>query len=112
MPRSFVYRIGGSGTGLTQAEEDNNILCIMDNLVGQYGWTKQAAAGACGCFHEESGMKHRTAGTLTICHTFRAVWGLHSGQITRHTQRNIRIPFPGPLIGTIKHGMTETFNAI
>lgn len=56
MPRSFVYRIGGSGTGLTQAEEDNNILCIMDNLVGQYGWTKQAAAGACGCFHEESGM--------------------------------------------------------
>ena len=54
MPRSFVYRIGGSGTSLTQAEQDNNILCIMDELCGRYGWTKEAASGACGCFHEES----------------------------------------------------------
>lgn len=56
MPRSFEYVIGPSGTALTQAQVDNNILCIMDNLVGQYGWTKQAAAGACGCFYEESMM--------------------------------------------------------
>lgn len=54
MPRTFVYRIGGSGTGLTQAEQDNNILCIMDELEGRYGWSKLAIAGACGCFHEES----------------------------------------------------------
>ena len=55
MARSFVYRIGGGGTTLTQAEKDNNILCIMDNLEGLYGWSKEAIAGACGCFHEESG---------------------------------------------------------
>lgn len=55
MAREFVYRIGGSGTGLTQAEQDNNILCIYDQLAGNYGWTKEAIAGACGCFHEESG---------------------------------------------------------
>lgn len=56
MPRTFEYIIGPSGTTLTQAQVDNNILCIMDNLVGQYGWTKEAVAGCCGCFFEESGM--------------------------------------------------------
>lgn len=56
MPRTFEYVIGPTGTVLTQAQVDNNILCIMDNLVGQYGWTKQAAAGCCGCFYEESNM--------------------------------------------------------
>lgn len=55
MARSFVYRIGGSGTGLPQTDQDNNILCIYDELAGNYGWTKEAIAGACGCFHEESG---------------------------------------------------------
>lgn len=55
MARQFIYRIGGSGTGLTQAEQDNNILCIMDVLNGYYGWSLEAIAGACGCFHEESG---------------------------------------------------------
>lgn len=57
MPRSFVYVIGGTGTGLpSQADVDNNILCIMDNLEGLYGWSKIAIAGACGCFYEESHM--------------------------------------------------------
>lgn len=56
MPRSFIYRIGGSGTGLTQSEVDNNILCIYDELSGRYGWSKKAVAGACGCFYEESNM--------------------------------------------------------
>ena len=57
MPRQFVYVIGGSGTGLpSQSDVDNNILCIMDNLEGLYGWSKKAIAGACGCFYEESGM--------------------------------------------------------
>ncbi len=37
MPRSFAYVIGGSGTGLSQSDVDNNILCIMDNLEGIYG---------------------------------------------------------------------------
>lgn len=50
----WVTRIGGTGTGLTQAEQDNNILCIYGAL-SQYGWTREAIAGACGCFHEESG---------------------------------------------------------
>ena len=54
MAREFVYRIGGTGTTLTQEEKDNNILCIYDNLAGVYGWSKEAIAGACGCFHEES----------------------------------------------------------
>lgn len=56
MPRSFVYHIGGSGTAMTQAEVDNNILCIYDNLAGTYGWSTKAIAGACGCFYEESMM--------------------------------------------------------
>lgn len=56
MPRSFVYHIGGSGTAMTQAEVDNNILCIYDNLAGIYGWSTKAIAGACGCFYEESMM--------------------------------------------------------
>ena len=55
MARQFVYRIGGSGTGISQADQDNNILCIHDELAGLYGWTDKAIAGACGCFHEESG---------------------------------------------------------
>ena len=54
MPRQFIYHIGGSGTRMTQAEKDNNILCIYDQLAGNYGWSKEAIAGACGCFHEES----------------------------------------------------------
>lgn len=53
MARSFIYRIGGTGTTLTQEEKDNNILCIYDYLTSK-GWTKEAIAGACGCFHEES----------------------------------------------------------
>ena len=53
MAREFVYRIGGSGTGLTQAEVDNNIMCIYDQLAGNYGWSTKAIAGACGCFYEE-----------------------------------------------------------
>ena len=57
MPRTFVYRIGGTlDPGLTQAEQDNNILCIYDELKGNYGWTDEAIAGACGCIHEESHM--------------------------------------------------------
>lgn len=51
----FVYRIGGTGTSLTQAERENNILAIWDVLGGKYGWTAQAVAGACGCFLYESG---------------------------------------------------------
>lgn len=54
MPRQFVYHIGGSGTPMTQAEKDNNIMCIYDQLKGNYNWTDEAIAGACGCFHEES----------------------------------------------------------
>lgn len=52
---SWVYRIGGSGTGLTQEEKDNNIMCIYGELKANYGWSDEAIAGACGCFHEESG---------------------------------------------------------
>lgn len=52
---TWVCRIGGSGTGLTQAEKDNNIMCIYGELKGNYGWSDEAIAGACGCFHEESG---------------------------------------------------------
>lgn len=52
---SWVCRIGGSGTGLTQSEQDNNILCIYGELKGNYNWSDKAIAGACGCFHEESG---------------------------------------------------------
>ena len=54
MPRQFIYHIGGSGTPMTQAEQDNNIMCIYDELSGNYGWSDKAIAGACGCFHEES----------------------------------------------------------
>lgn len=54
MARQFVYKIGGSGTLLTQEEIDNNILCIFNEL-SYHGFSKKAIAGACGCFHEESG---------------------------------------------------------
>ena len=53
MSLKWVYHIGGTGTTLTQEEKDNNIMCIYGAL-SQYGWTKEAIAGACGCFHEES----------------------------------------------------------
>lgn len=49
----WIYRIGGTGTTLSQDEQDNNILCIYDAL-NRYGWTKAAIAGACGCFQQES----------------------------------------------------------
>lgn len=54
MPRQFVYVIGGSSAILPQADQDNNILCIYDQLKGNYNWSDEAIAGACGCFHEES----------------------------------------------------------
>lgn len=55
MPESleWVCKIGGTGTWLTQEEQDNNILCIYGAL-SQYGWTPEAIAGACGCFQQES----------------------------------------------------------
>lgn len=49
----WIYRIGGTGTTLSQDEQDNNILCIYDAL-NRYGWSKAAIAGACGCFQQES----------------------------------------------------------
>ena len=49
----WIYRIGGTGTTLSQDEQDNNILCIYDAL-NRYGWSKVAIAGACGCFQQES----------------------------------------------------------
>ena len=55
---NWVCRIGGSldpVAQLTQAEQDNNIMCIYGELKGNYGWSDEAIAGACGCFHEESG---------------------------------------------------------
>ena len=96
MPRSFVYRIGGSGTALTQAEVDNNIMCIYDELAGRYGWSTKAIAGACGCFYEESMMNpgiYETShgGNLNNLPYFPAGWGLHNGQITRRTLPVIRI---------------------
>ena len=56
MATNFICRIGGTLdpiAQLTQSEQDNNILAIYDRLSG-YGWTIEAIAGACGCFHEES----------------------------------------------------------
>ena len=35
MPRTFVYQIGGSGTALSQTDQDNNIHCIYDELKGK-----------------------------------------------------------------------------
>lgn len=54
MAREWIVKIGGTGTVLTQDEKDNNIMCIYGALK-QYGWSDKAIAGACGCFHEESG---------------------------------------------------------
>ena len=54
---SFVSRVGGSLdpiAQLTQAEQDNNIMCIYGEMKGNYGWSDEAIAGMCGCFHEES----------------------------------------------------------
>lgn len=55
MALTWIFHIGGTGTTLTQSEVDNNILCIYGEL-STYGWTKEAIAGACGCFFEESSM--------------------------------------------------------
>lgn len=51
---NFIYRIGGTGTVLTQTEQDNNIMAIYGELRGNYNWSDEAIAGACGCIHEES----------------------------------------------------------
>lgn len=50
---NWIYRIGGTGTTLTQAEQDNNILCIFAKMRG-YGFSDKAIAGMCGCFQQES----------------------------------------------------------
>lgn len=55
MALRWAYKIGGTGTPFTREQMDNNILCVYGEL-SRYGWTKEAIAGACGCFHEESGM--------------------------------------------------------
>lgn len=53
MAIEWVYRIGGTGTVLSQEEQDNNILCCYGAL-SQYGFSPTAIAGACGCFQQES----------------------------------------------------------
>lgn len=53
MALEWIVKIGPTGTPITQDDVDNNILCCYGALK-QYGWSAQAIAGACGCFHEES----------------------------------------------------------
>lgn len=99
MPRTFEYVIGGTGTSLTQAQVDNNILCIMDNLEGLYGWSKKAIAGACGCFYEESMMNpgiYETShgGTLNNLPYFPGGMGL--AQWTDYPAYTAQYPNPLP----------------
>lgn len=54
MALTWAYRIGGTGTTLTAAQRDNNILCIYGAMSG-YGFSTAAIAGMCGCFFAESG---------------------------------------------------------
>ena len=54
MALQWYYRLGGTGSGLTQAQQDNNIKCVYGCL-NSYGWSKEAIAGACGCMLAESG---------------------------------------------------------
>lgn len=51
----FVYKIGGSGTGISEADQRQNVSAIQAVLTG-YGWNLTAIAGAIGCFVEESGL--------------------------------------------------------
>lgn len=51
----FVYKIGGSGTGISEADQRQNVSAIQAVLTG-YGWNLTAIAGAVGCFVEESGL--------------------------------------------------------
>ena len=54
MALTWAYRIGGTGTTLTAAQRDNNILCIY-GAMSRYGFSTAAIAGMCGCFFAESG---------------------------------------------------------
>lgn len=99
MPRTFVYKIGGSGTALSQTDQDNNILCIYDELKGNYGWSDEAIAGACGCFHEESGFNpgiYETShgGTLNNLPYFPGGMGL--AQWTDYPAYTAQYPNPLP----------------
>ena len=99
MPRTFVYRIGGSGTALSQTDQDNNIHCIYDELKGNYGWSDEAIAGACGCFHEESGFNpgiYETShgGTLNNLPYFPGGMGL--AQWTDYPAYTAQYPNPLP----------------
>ena len=99
MPRTFVYKIGGSGTALSQTDQDNNIHCIYDELKGNYGWSDEAIAGACGCFHEESGFNpgiYETShgGTLNNLPYFPGGMGL--AQWTDYPAYTAQYPNPLP----------------
>ena len=82
MALTWAYRIGGTGTTLTAAQRDNNILCIY-GAMSRYGFSTAAIAGMCGCFFAESGFnpgiyetshggkrttQHIAAHILTRCH--------------------------------------------
>ena len=54
MALEWIYKIGGSGTSLTQEEQDNNARCFYGLMTSNYNWHLKAIAGALGCFHEES----------------------------------------------------------
>ena len=54
MPLSWVVKIGGSGTGMTQDEQNNNARCFYGEMTQKYNWHLKAVCGALGCFHEES----------------------------------------------------------
>mgnify|MGYP004556064143 CR=1 FL=1 len=53
---TFHFRIGGTGTILSESDQEDNVIAIRDVLQGQYGWTLEAIAGVLGCFQAESAM--------------------------------------------------------
>ena len=98
MPTPFIYRIGQTGTGLSQAEMDNNMRAVYDHMSG-YGFSLKAICGMIGCFVEESSMNpgiYETGhgGDLSNLPYFPGGMGL--GQWTDYPAYTAQYPNPLP----------------
>lgn len=110
MALKWVYRIGGTGTTLTQDEVDNNILCIYGAL-SQYGWSKQAICGAIGCFYEESNMNpgiYETSHGGTINNLPYFAGGMGLAQWTDYPAYTAT--YPNPLAWSAQHEGKEWYD--
>lgn len=95
---NFAYKIGGTGTILTDDQVKQNVSAIQAILTG-YGWTLTAIAGALGCFQEEASMNpgiYETSHSSDISNLPYFAGGMGLAQWTDYPAYQAQYPNPLP----------------